>query len=54
MQERVAAFEACTKGALVQEYREIFLAATFVCVLAALVCAWGLRSRRALSEAAPA
>ena len=39
VQKRVAAFEACTKGALVQEYREIFLAATFACVLAALICA---------------
>jgi MFS family permease len=54
LHDRLAALEACSKGALVQEYREIFLAATIVCALAALVCAWGLSSRRGLREAAPA
>ena len=54
LQDRLAALEACSKGALVQEYREIFLAAVLVCTLAALVCAWGLSGRRAVGEAAPA
>jgi MFS family permease len=53
LHDRLAALEACSKAALVQEYREIFLAAAIVCAAAALVCAWGLRSRAA-HEAAPA
>jgi hypothetical protein len=53
LHDRLAALEACSKAALVQEYREIFLAAAIVCAAAALVCAWGLRSR-AMREAAPA
>ena len=53
LHDRLAALEACSKGALVQEYREIFVAAAIVCAVAALACAWGLRSR-AVSEAAPA
>jgi MFS family permease len=54
LQDRLAALEACTKGALVQEYREIFLAAAIVCAVAALVCGLGLSSRRGLREAARA
>jgi MFS family permease len=53
LHDRLAALEACSKAALVQEYREIFLAAAIVCAVAALACAWGLRSR-AVREAAPA
>jgi MFS family permease len=53
LHDRLAALEACSKAALVQEYREIFLTAAIVCAAAALVCVWGLRSR-AMREAAPA
>jgi hypothetical protein len=54
LHDRLAALEACSKVALVQEYREIFLAAAVVCAAAALLCAWGLSSRGALAEAARA
>ena len=54
LHDRLAALEACSKVALVQEYREIFLAAALVCAAAALLCAWGLSSRRGLPEAARA
>jgi MFS family permease len=55
LRDRLAAFEACSKAALVQEYREIFLVAAVVCAVAALICAWGLGgSTRAPREAAPA
>lgn len=54
LHQRLAALEACSKAALVQEYREIFLVAAGLCVLAAVVCAFGLSSRSAPSQAAPA
>jgi MFS family permease len=54
LHDRFAALEVCSKEALVQEYREIFLAAAIVCAVAALVCAWGLSSRKTRREAAPA
>lgn len=54
LHQRLAALEACSKAALVQEYREIFLVAAGLCVLAALVCAFGLSPRSGRPGAAPA
>jgi MFS family permease len=55
LRDRLAAFEACSKAALAQEYREIFLVAAVVCAVTALICAWGLGgSKTAPREAAPA
>ncbi len=52
---RLRLFEDCVRGALLQEYREIFLVATGICVLAALVAALTLRPGTAPRvQAAPA
>lgn len=37
LQQQIATFEACARSALLQEYREIFLAATGICALGALL-----------------
>jgi hypothetical protein len=54
LHQRLAALEACSKQALVQEYREIFIAAAIVCTAAAIVCALGLSSPKTRPAAVPA
>lgn len=46
LEQQVTGLEECTKGALLQEYRELFLIAAAVCVLAAVVVALWLRAAR--------
>ncbi|MDQ6898058.1 MAG: MFS transporter [Candidatus Dormibacteraeota bacterium] len=52
--EQVSALETCTKGALLQEYRELFLIAAAACVLAALLVAVWLRTPTIPPNALPA
>jgi len=52
--QQVSALEACTKGALLQEYHELFLIAAAVCVLAAVLVAVWLRAPGIPSDQLPA
>ena len=58
LRAQLTAFETCVRGALLQEYREIFLVAAAICLLGAVVALLTLgASRERLSEphaAAPA
>jgi MFS family permease len=47
LQDKLTAFESCVRGALLQEYREIFLVAAGLCALAGLVALATLPSRTA-------
>ncbi len=58
LRAQLTAFENCVRGALLQEYREIFLVAAAICLLGAVVALLTLgTTRERLSEphaAAPA
>ncbi|HEY4025546.1 MAG TPA: MFS transporter [Candidatus Dormibacteraeota bacterium] len=47
LRDKLTAYETCVRGALLQEYREIFLIAAGLCALAALVALFTLPSRAA-------
>ena len=53
LRSQLAAFEACARGALLQEYREVFWVAAGVCLLGALLAALTLRSLRPAPEPEP-
>jgi MFS family permease len=46
LRAQLNAFESCVRGALLQEYREVFLVAAGLCLLGALVAAATLRASR--------
>ena len=52
LRQQLTAFENCVRGALLQEYREIFLVAAGLCLLAAAVAVLTLGATRATSRGA--
>jgi MFS family permease len=52
LRDKLTAYENCVRGALQQEYREIFLVAAGVCALAAILAVATLPSRTAARQAA--
>ncbi|MDQ6742990.1 MAG: MFS transporter [Candidatus Dormibacteraeota bacterium] len=53
LRAQLNAFENCVRGALLQEYREVFLVAAGLCALGALLAAATLGSRRRETRAEP-
>jgi MFS family permease len=53
LREQLTAFEDCVRGALLQEYREVFLVAAALCVAGAAVALLTLQASRLAPRSAP-